>query len=54
MNIIMPLAGISNFDSNNNYYPLPLREVSGKPLIQYVIENLLKIEGENKFIYIVK
>jgi dTDP-glucose pyrophosphorylase len=54
MNIIMPLAGISNFDSNNNYYPLPLREVSGKPLIQYVIENLLTIEGINKFIYIVK
>jgi dTDP-glucose pyrophosphorylase len=54
MNIIMPLAGISNFDSNNNYYPLPLREVSGKPLIQYVIENLLTIEGVNKFIYIVK
>lgn len=54
MNIIMPLAGISNFDSNNNYYPLLLREVSGKPLIQYVTENLLTIEGDNKFIYIVK
>jgi dTDP-glucose pyrophosphorylase len=50
----MPLAGISNFDSNNYYYPLPLREVSGKPLIQYVIENLLTIKGDNKFIYIVK
>lgn len=54
MNIIMPLAGISNFDSDNNYYPLPLREVFGKPLIQYVIENLLTVEGDNKFIYIVK
>ena len=50
----MPLAGISNFDSNNNFYPLPLREVSGKPLVQYVIENLLTIKGDNKFIYIVK
>ena len=54
MNIVMPLAGITNFDSNNNYYPLPLREVSGKPLIQYVIENLLTIEGVNKFIYIIR
>ena len=54
MNIIMPLAGISSFDSNNNFYPLPLREVFGKPLIQYVIENLLTIKGDNKFIYIVK
>ena len=50
----MPLAGIPNFDSKNNFYPPPLREVSGKPLIQYVIENLLTIEGDNKFIYIIK
>jgi len=54
MNIIIPLAGISNFDSKNNFYPLLLREVSGKALIQYVVENLLTIEGENKFIYILK
>ena len=53
MNIILPLAGISSFD-NNNFYPLPLREVSGKPLIQYVVENLLTIKGNNKFIYILK
>ena len=54
MNIIIPLAGISNFDSSNNYYPLPLRDIYRKPLIQYVIENLLKIKGENKFIFILK
>jgi len=54
MNIILPLAGISSFDNHNNFYPLPLREVSGKPLIQYVVENLLTIKGVNKFIYILK
>ena len=54
MNIILPLAGISSFDNHNNFYPLPLREVSGKPLIQYVVENLLTIKGNNKFIYILK
>ena len=54
MNIILPLAGISSFDNHNNFYPLPLREVSGKPLIQYVVENLLTIKGVNKFIYIIK
>jgi dTDP-glucose pyrophosphorylase len=54
MNIILPLAGLSNFDNHNNFYPLPLREVSGKPLIQYVVENLLTIKGVNKFIYILK
>ena len=47
MNIILPLAGISSFDNNNNFYPLPLREVSGKPLIQYVIENLLTVVKKN-------
>lgn len=54
MNIIVPLAGIFHNDDNNHYYPLPLREVLGKPLIQYVTENLLRIEGKNKFIYIIK
>jgi dTDP-glucose pyrophosphorylase len=54
MNIILPLAGMSSFDNQNNFYPLPLREVSGKPLIQYVVENLLTIKGGNKFIYILK
>ena len=54
MNIILPLAGMSNFDNHNNFYPLPLREVYGKPLIQYVVENLLTIKGVNKFIYILK
>jgi dTDP-glucose pyrophosphorylase len=54
MNIIIPLAGMSSFVDKNNFYPLMLREVSGKPLIQYVVENLLTIEGDNKFIYILK
>ena len=54
MNIILPLAGTSSFDSHDTFYPLPLREVSGKPLIQYVVENLLTIKGVNKFIYIIK
>ena len=54
MNIIIPLAGMSSFDDKNNFYPITLREISGKPLIQYVVENLLTIEGDNKFIYILK
>lgn len=54
MNIVLPLAGISNFDSKNFFYPLPLIEVGGIPLIEYVTKNLKTIEGENKFIYILK
>lgn len=54
MNIIIPLAGKSSFDNKENYYPLPLRDIYGKPLIQYVVENLQKINGKNKFIYILR
>ncbi|MDA9945230.1 glycosyltransferase family 2 protein [Schleiferiaceae bacterium] len=53
MNIILPLAGISKFNNQDNFYPPLLREVAGRPLIQHVIENLLTIKGENKFIYVV-
>ena len=54
MNIILPLAGIKNIDESNYSYPLPLIEVNGFPLIQYVTENLLSIKGNNNFIFIVR
>lgn len=54
MNVVIPLAGISNSDPENNFYPIPLREIGGKPLIQHTIENLKSLNGENEFIYIVK
>lgn len=53
MNIILPMAGIKNLDKSNYSYPLPLVEVNGSPLIEYVTKNLLSIEGDNKFIFIV-
>lgn len=54
MNIILPLAGVAVFDRKDYFYPPPLTEVGGKPLIQYVTENLQTIDGNNKFIYILK
>lgn len=54
MNIILPLAGISIFDTKHFFYPPPLVEVNGLPLIQYVTDNLKTIDGNNKFIYILK
>lgn len=54
MNIIIPLAGISVFNSKDFFYPPPLIEVNGLPLIQYTLESLKQIEGKNTFIYILK
>jgi len=54
MTIVMPLAGKWSLDGDGHFYPLPLREVLGKPLIQYVVENLLTISSTNKFIFILK
>lgn len=53
MNIIIPLAGTNKFDNKHFFYPPPLVEVEGLPLIQYVTENLKMIKGNNKFIYII-
>jgi NDP-sugar pyrophosphorylase family protein len=54
MNIIIPMAGNNTFNSADYFYPKPLIDVGGLPLIQYVTENLQSIEGDNKFIYIIR
>ena len=54
MNIIVPMAGFNNFNNKNHFYPLPLIEISNLPLIEYFTTNLKEIEGDNKFIYILK
>ncbi len=48
------MAGIKNLDKSIYSYPLPLVEVNGAPLIEYVTKNLLSIDGNNKFIFIVR
>ena len=55
LNVIVPLGGSSElFTSAGYYYPKPLIEVKGKPMIETVLENPLKITENNKFIFIVK
>lgn len=55
MNIIVPMAHLDEtFNSPEYMYPKPLIELHGKPLIEYVIENLQKIKGINKFYFILK
>jgi dTDP-glucose pyrophosphorylase len=55
LNIVIPLAGPSNFFDINEYpFPKPLIEINGFTMIQHVIENLNLITCEKKFIFIVK
>lgn len=54
MNIIVPMAGNNTFNSADYFYPKPIIDVAGLPLIQYVTENLNSIEGDNKFIYLIR
>ncbi len=55
INILLPMAGTSAlFDPQLYPYPLPLTEVSGKPLIERVIDNLSSIDDELHFIFVVK
>jgi NDP-sugar pyrophosphorylase family protein len=52
--VILPLASIKSFKDDTNYmFPLPLIDVKGKLLIEYVIENLKVINDDLKFIFII-
>lgn len=54
LNIVIPMAGSSEEFSKAGYlYSKPLIEIKGKPLIQYVLENLEKIEVPKRFVFIV-
>jgi NDP-sugar pyrophosphorylase family protein len=55
LKIIIPLGGSSDlFSSAGYYYPKPLIEVKGIPMIEMVLQNPLKITENKKFIFIVK
>lgn len=54
MNIIVPMAYPElPSDSSEYQYPKPLIDLHGKPLIEYVIENISSIDGINKIYFIV-
>lgn len=55
LKIIIPLAGSSELFSNAGYfYPKPLIEVNGLPMIEMVLQNPLAMEVEKSFIFIIK
>lgn len=54
-NFLIPLGTSSQFFESSEYpYPKPLVEISGKPMIQHVIENLSRIREEKRFIFILR
>lgn len=55
INVLLPMAGGSaNFDPKLFPYPSPLTEISGKPMIEHVVENLSEIGDECRFTFVVK
>lgn len=55
LNIIIPLASKKFETDNENFlYPLPLIDIKGKALIEYLLENLNAIKEEKRFVFIVK
>ena len=55
LNIVIPLgSGKFDTDNENFLYPLPLIDIQGKALIEYLLENLNAIEEEKRFVFIVK
>ncbi|MGE0528720.1 MAG: glycosyltransferase family 2 protein [Bdellovibrionales bacterium] len=51
-NVVVPLAANLFFDSTEYFYPKPLIEVRGVPIIQHVIEGLKTLPSPRKFIFI--
>ena len=52
MNIVVPLAANLYFDSTEYYYPKPLIEVRGTPIIQLVVDSLKSLPSPKRFIFI--
>jgi dTDP-glucose pyrophosphorylase len=55
LNIIVPLSVPSMFFDGADFpYPKPLIEIAGKPMIQYLIDNLATIAEDKRFIFILR
>ena len=54
LEIIIPISSNSKFFPNEEYYfPKPLIDIDGSPLIVKVIENIQKFLNPEKFIFII-
>jgi dTDP-glucose pyrophosphorylase len=54
LNIVVPMAGAGKqFKENGYFFPKPLVEIHGRPMIQIVVENLIP-KMKHRFIFIVR
>lgn len=53
MNILIPMAGATSFDSAEYRYPKPLIEINGKPMVELVVECLERLQCKKRFIFVV-
>ena len=54
LTIVVPMAGESAFFPKDEYrYPKIFQEIQGRPMIQVVLENLMKINLEKRFVFII-
>lgn len=55
LNILIPLSVQSMFFEGSDYpFPKPLIEISGKPMIKHVIDNLATISEPKRFIFVLR
>lgn len=55
MQILVPIAGTSPFFSTDQYFfPKPLIEVGGRPMIERVVENLARAAVDVSFVFVVQ
>jgi dTDP-glucose pyrophosphorylase len=52
--VVVPMAGGSTFFPDSTYrFPKAFQEVISRPMIQVVIENLMTIPGEKRFVFVI-
>lgn len=54
LTIVVPMAGDSVFFPQTEYrYPKVFQEVMGRPMIQVVVENLMKVQQPKRFVFVI-
>lgn len=54
LTIVVPMAGGSAFfPETANRFPKVFQEILGRPMIQVVIDNLMTIQGEKRFVFVI-
>jgi NDP-sugar pyrophosphorylase family protein len=54
LNVLIPMAGMGEFDKEEFHYPKPLIEIGGRPLIERVVACLDRIREEKQYVFVVQ